>query len=103
MENYEQMMADIQRTTDQITALQETLRSQFANAVEEVMAGRLADEKQIDRLNADLIDLGDDIRFYELSKRLWAAIYRNHPQLIQKGFKGMYRWADAELQKEEKT
>ena len=81
--------------------LQETLRSQYANAVEEVMAGRLTDEKQIDHLNADLIDLGDDIRFYELSKRLWAAIYRNYPQIIPHGFKGMYRWASDSLQKEE--
>ena len=51
-------------------------------------------------MNADLIDLGDDPRFYALSKRLWAAIYRNYPQLIPKGFKGMYRWASDSLQKE---
>lgn len=100
MENYEQMLADIQHTTDQIKALQETLRSQYVHAVEEVMSGRLTDKKQIDRLNADLIDLGDDIRFYELSRKLWAAIYRNCPQFIPKGVKGMYRWASVSLQKE---
>lgn len=100
MENYEQMLADIQHTTDQIKTLQETLRSQYAHAVEEVMAGRLTDEKQINRLNTDLIDLGDDIRFYELSRRLWAAIYRNCPQIVHKGLKAMYRWASVSLQKE---
>ena len=100
MENYEQMLADIQHTTDQIKVLQETLRSQYAHAVEEVMAGRLTDEKQINRLNTDLVDLGDDIRFYELSRKLWAAIYRNCPQLTPKGAKAMYRWASVSLQKE---
>ena len=100
MGNYEKMLADIRHTTDQIKTLQEALRSKYAHAVEEVMAGRLTDEKQIDRLNADLIDLGDDIRFYELSKRLWAAIYRNCPQLIPKHSIAWYRWASDSLQKE---
>ena len=58
-------------------------------AVDEVLAGRLTDEAQIDRLLDRVIDFGDDARFRELSKQLCRYIYYHYPKLIG-GFPSMF-------------
>ena len=58
--------------------------------MDEVLAGRLTDEAQIDRLLDRVIDFGDDARFRELSKQLCRYIYYHYPKLIG-GFPSMFR------------
>ena len=101
MEDYEKLLNDIRKNTEKIAELDETLYTLYAHAVKEAMAGRLTDEESINCINDGLIDLGRDRRYFELSKKMWACIYRQHPQLIPKGFNSIYRLASIYLEEEE--
>lgn len=55
-----------------------------------MLVGRLTDEKKIESIQDGLIDYGDDLRFYELSKKLNRHICLRYPQLVG-NFAAMYR------------
>lgn len=78
MENYEKFIAEIDEVVKQIKGLY----TQYSHAVDEVISGRLTDEKQIEHILDGIIDFGDDLRFLELSKRLCRHIYYEYPQLV---------------------
>lgn len=82
MENYEQLFEHIKDTARRITELYDLAYSQYSHAVDEVLADRLTDEKQIDHLLDGLIDFGDDLRFLKLSKKLCRHIFYRYPQLV---------------------
>ena len=87
MENYEKLIAEIDEVVKRIKGLYDLAYTQYSHAVDEVISGRLTDEKQIEHI---IIDLGDDLRFWELSKRLCRHIYYEYPQLVG-SFVHMYR------------
>ncbi len=90
MENYDELLDDIRQTDSRIKELQDVSLAQYAHAVDEILAGRLTDEKQIKMIDERLIDRGDDVRFWELSKKLIPYICRHYPQLVQGGFGARY-------------
>jgi len=90
MENYETLIAEIDEVVKRIKGLYDLAYTQYSHAVDEVISGRLTDEKQIEHILDGIIDFGDDLRFLELSKRLCRHIYYEYPQLVG-SFVHMYR------------
>lgn len=90
MENYEKLIAEIDEVVKRIKGLYDLAYTQYSHAVDEVISGRLTDEKQIEHILDGIIDFGDDLRFLELSKRLCRHIYYEYPQLVG-SFVHMYR------------
>ena len=90
MENYEKLIAEIDEVVKRIKRLYDLAYTQYSHAVDEVISGRLTDEKQIEHILDGIIDFGDDLRFLELSKRLCCHIYYEYPQLVG-SFVHMYR------------
>lgn len=82
MEDYEKLLDDIRDTVSRISDLYDFAYAQYSHAVDEVLANRLTDEKQIDHLLDGIIDFGDDLRFIELSKKLCRHIFYHYPQLV---------------------
>lgn len=82
MENYENLLEDIKKTIGRIADLYDVALVQYSHAVDEILADRLTDEKQIERILDGLINYGDDRRFLELSKTLCRYIYYHYPQLV---------------------
>ena len=90
MENYEKFIAEIDEVVKQIKGLYDLAYTQYSHAVDEVISGRLTDEKQIEHILDGIIDFGDDLRFLELSKRLCRHLSSEYPQLVGR-FVHMYR------------
>lgn len=90
MENYEKLLEDIKGTAEQINLLYDLAYKQYLQAVDEVLNGRLADEKQIEHILDGILDFGDDLRFLDLSKKLCRHIYYQYPQLVG-DFVSMFR------------
>lgn len=82
MENYEKLLEDIKGTVEQINLLYDLAYEQYLHAVDEVLTGRLTDEKRIEHILDGMLDFGDDLRFLELSKKLCRHIYYQYPQLV---------------------
>lgn len=73
---------EIKDIVGKITDLYDLAYEQYSRAVDEVLAGRLTDEKQIEHILDGILDFGDDLRFLELSKKLCRHIYYQYPQLV---------------------
>lgn len=58
--------------------------------MDEVLAGRITEESQIEHILDGILDFGDDLRFLDLSKKLCRHIYYQYPQLVG-NFVSMYR------------
>lgn len=58
--------------------------------MDEVLAGQITEESQIEHILDGILDFGDDLRFLELSKKLCRHIYYQYPQLVG-NFVSMYR------------
>lgn len=82
MEDYEKLLDDMKDAARRITELYDCAFCQYSHAVDEVLADRLTDEKQINHLLNGIIDSGDDPRFIELSKKLCRHIFYHYPQLV---------------------
>ena len=90
MENYETLIAEIDEVVKRIKGLYDLAYTQYSHAVDEVISGRLTDEKQIEHILDGILDFGDDLRFLKLSKKLCRHIYNQYPQLVG-DFVSMYR------------
>ena len=75
MENYDLLLEEIKGTVGKISDLYDLAYTQYASIVDEVLAGRLTTEKQIEQILDGILDFGDDLRFLELSKKLCRHIY----------------------------
>lgn len=82
MENYDLLLDEIKDIVGKITDLYDLAYEQYSRAVDEVLAGRLTNEKQIEQILDGILDFGDDLRFLELSKKLCRHIYYQYPQLV---------------------
>ena len=90
MDDYEKLLETIKGTVGEIRKLYDLAYCQYSSAVDEVLAGRLTDEKQIERILDGIIDFGDDERFLKLSKKLCRHIYYKYPQIVG-DFVSMFR------------
>ena len=59
MENYEKLIAEIDEVVKRIKGLYDLAYTQYSHAVDEVILGRLTDEKQIEHILDGIIDFGD--------------------------------------------
>ena len=82
MENYNNLLKDIKKTAGQLSDLYDSALVYYSKTADEVLAGRLTDEKQIEHILDGIIDFGDDLRFLALSKKLCRHIYHQYPQLV---------------------
>lgn len=82
MENYEKLLAELRDTASQLSAVYDTAFHLYSKAAEEVLSGRMCDEKQIERLLDGIMDFGKDERFIELMRKLCRHIYNRYPQLV---------------------
>ena len=90
MEHNEELLKEIQGITEKINELRSLAYAQYSQAVDEVLAGRITDEGQIEHILDGILDFGDDLRFLKLSKKLCRHIYNQYPQLVG-DFVSMYR------------
>ena len=56
---------------------------QYSRLVEQVLNGRITEEREIERIMDGLVDFGDDPRLFELYKILCRHIYYKHPALVR--------------------
>ena len=82
MESYDKLLAALSDTASQLSAVYDTAYRLYSKAVEEVLSGRMCDEKQIERLLDGIMDFGDDERFIELMRKLCRHICNRYPQLV---------------------
>ena len=82
MESYDKLLAALSDTASQLSAVYDTAYRLYSKAVEEVLSGRMCDEKLIERLLDGIMDFGDDERFIELMRKLCRHIYNRYPQLV---------------------
>lgn len=90
MGSHDKLLKDIKETVGRISELYDLAFDQYSRAVDEILANRLTDEKQIEHILDGILDFGDDQRFLELSRKLCRHIYFQYPQLVG-DFVYMYR------------
>ena len=90
MEHNQNLLNDIQETIKKTNELHNLAYTQYSQAVDEVLAGRITEESQIEHILDGILDFGDDLRFLDLSKKLCRHIYYQYPQLVG-NFVSMYR------------
>lgn len=95
MGSHDKLLKDIKETVSRISELYDLAFDQYSRAVDEILANRLTDEKQIEHILDGILDFGDDQRFLELSRKLCRHIYFQYPQLVG-DFVYMYRLLFAE-------
>ena len=90
MECNEGLLNEIGGIVEKINELRDLAYVQYSKAVEEVLAGRITDEREIEHILDGIMDFGDDARFLNLSKKLCRHIFNRYPQLVG-DFVSIYR------------
>ena len=75
----EACFAAIREIVQDISRLMDAAYQQYSRLVEQVLNGRITEEREIERIMDGLVDFGDDPRLLELYKTLWgehAALFR---------------------------
>ena len=70
--------AAIDEIIQEISRLTDTAYQQYSRLVEQVLSGRITEEREIERIMDGLVDFGDDPRLLELYKTLCRHIYYKH-------------------------
>ena len=79
----EACFAAISEIVQEISRLMDTAYQQYSRLVEQVLSGRITEEREIERIMDGLADFGDDPRLLELYKTLCRHIYDKHPALVK--------------------
>ena len=88
--NMERLISEIDQTVMKLKELHDQAFDLYSQAVDAVLDKRITDEKQVEHILNGVIDLGDDVRFLELSKKLHRHVYYYYPQLVG-GFDSLFR------------
>ena len=96
----EACFAAIGEIVQEISRLTDTAYQQYSRLVEQVLSGRITEEREIERIMDGLVDFGDDPRLLELYKTLCRHIYYKHPALV-KGHIALFRLQFEETEDEE--
>lgn len=86
----EACFAAIREIVQEISRLMDAAYQQYSRLVEQVLNGRITEEREIERIMDGLVDFGDDPRLLELYKTLCRHIYYKHPALV-KGHIALFR------------
>ena len=92
--------AAIGEIVQEISLLTDTAYQQYSRLVEQVLSGRITEEREIERIMDGLVDFGDDPRLLELYKTLCRHIYYKHLALV-KGHIALFRLQFEETEDEE--
>ena len=79
----EACFAAIGEIVQELSRLTDTAYQQYSRLVEQVLSGRITEEREIERIMDGLVDFGDDPRLLELYKTLCRHIYYKHPALVK--------------------
>ena len=96
----EACFAAIREIIQEISRLMDAAYQQYSRLVEQVLNGRITEEREIERIMDGLVDFGDDPRLLELYKTLCRHIYYKHPALV-KGHIALFRLQFEETEDEE--
>lgn len=96
----EACFAEIREIVQEISHLMDTAYQQYSRLVEQVLSGRITEEREIERIMDGLVDFGDDPRLLELYKTLCRHIYYKHLALV-KGHIALFRLQFEETEDEE--
>ena len=88
-EQEKQVLSEIEATVSRMKNLQDLAYTQYAQAVGAILDGRIVSETAVERILNGIIDLGDDIRFLDLTKKLRRHILDRYPQLVG-GYMNMF-------------
>lgn len=61
MEHNQNLLNDIQETIKKINELHNLAYTQYSQAVDEVLAGRITEESQVEHILDGILDFGDDL------------------------------------------
>ena len=96
----EACFAAIREIVQEISRLMDAAYQQYSRLVEQVLNGRITEEREIERIMDGLVDFGDDPRLLELYKTLCRHIYYKHLALV-KGHIALFRLQCEETEDEE--
>ena len=78
----EACFAAIREIVQEISRLMDAAYQQYSRLVEQVLNGRITEEREIERIMDGLVDFGDDPRLLELYKTLCRHVYYKYPALV---------------------
>jgi len=81
-EQENQVLSDIEATVLQLKNLQDLVYTKYVKAVDSILDGQIVSETAVEHILNGIIDLGDDIRFLNLTKKLRRHILDQYPQLV---------------------
>ena len=96
----EACFAAIREIVQEISRLMDAAYQQYSRLVEQVLNGRITEEREIERIMDGLVDFGDNPRLLELYKTLCRHIYYKHLALV-KGHIALFRLQFEETEDEE--
>ena len=76
------LLNEIKDTINGIRALMDRAYQQYSSLVDAVINDEITDINQIERIMDGLVDLGDDVRFIEIYRKLCRHVYHRYPQLV---------------------
>ena len=76
------LLNEIKDTINGIRALMYRAYQQYSSLVDAVINDEITDINQIERIMDGLVDLGDDVRFIEIYRKLCRHVYHRYPQLV---------------------
>lgn len=78
----EACFAAIREIVQKIFHLMDAAYQQYSRLVEQVLNGRITEEREIERIMDGLVDFGDNPRLLELYKTLCRHVYYKYPALV---------------------
>ena len=81
-EQEKQILSDIEATVLRLKNLQDLVYTKYVKAVDSILDGQIVSEMAVEHILNGISDLGDDIRFLDLTKKLRRHILDRYPQLV---------------------
>lgn len=81
-EQEKQILSDIEATVLRLKNLQDLVYTKYVKAVDSILDGQIVSEMAVEHILNGITDLGDDIRFLDLTKKLRRHILDRYPQLV---------------------
>lgn len=81
-EQEKQILSDIEATVLRLKNLQDLVYTKYVKAVDSILDGQIVSEMAVEHILNGITDLGDDIRFLNLTKKLRRHILDRYPQLV---------------------
>ena len=79
---YEKLLTDIAAAAQEIKQLKQVVYEHYSVLVGKVLADRITDEADIEKIMDGLTDFGEDIEFLDLYRKICRHVYYYYPQLV---------------------